>query len=542
MNQRKHPICFAPWIHSYVGPSGERGLCCRSEEVTGHKESSFDEFWNSSEMRSIRKTFIEGDFPEKYCLQCKNAIHPDDKYFKSFNPDSPTKELIKKCSDKSGRTSFTPTYLDYRLSNICNLACRMCDSLFSSKIESKANRLLPLTPKIKIDSDIQKKYEDEYYKIILRPGAKKLYFATGESLLQKEHWALIDYCISLNLAKDIKLSYNTNLSYPLEIIKKNISKFECFKSVDILVSFDAFGETGEFLRDGKNWNQFVKNLEFITQETVFNSVSLYYVVTLPGLLNLEETLKFLNHMNLPLSVSMIIPEGYAKLLDPKVLTQQEQSELYRNCLELCQKYDSAVIAPLKDMLKISLSRIESQSDFSKESLAEIASSAYNLDLAFNRNFLLTYYLEYAQTRAFATQLKQLIVVDQEKALFIKESFWLNLFNKIKNKDDIIHLFPNVDKIESSETGKYLVIVSNNSLLSRLLTPRADYKKYEALAYIDEKIESKELIEIYKEYLPPFTYLFRNKKFLNRMGPQIDFLLSPLKRFISLHRLYRYRKV
>ena len=534
--------CFAPWTHSYVGPSGERGLCCRSEEIKGHKESSFDEFWNSSEMKSIRKTFMDGDFPTKYCLQCKNAIHSDDKYFKSFNPDRLTKEEIEKTIDKSGLSTFIPYYLDYRLSNTCNLACRMCDSLFSSKIESKVKALAPFAPEIKIDSDLQKKYQEEYYKIIHRPGIKKLYFATGESLLQKEHWALLDYCISSNLSKDIKLSYNTNLSYPLEIIKKNISKFEYFKSVDMLVSFDSFGETGEFLRDGKSWNQFVKNLEYITQEAIFNSVSLYYVITLPGLLNLEETLKFLNHMNLPISVSMIIPEGYAKLLDPKVLTQQEQRELYERCLELCQKYDTAVIAPLKNMLKISLSRIESQSDFSKESLAEIASSAYNLDLAFNRKFLLTYYLEYAQTRAFANQLDRLIVVDQEKALFIKETFWVNLFNKIKSKDDIISLFPNVDKIESSHTGKYLVVVSNDSLLSRFLTPRADYNKFESLAYIEEKIESKELTEIYREYLPPFTFLLSNKKFLKRMGPPIDFLLSPFKRFISLHRIYRYKKV
>jgi len=537
--------CFAPWTHSYVGPSGERGLCCRSEEVVGHSESSFDEFWNSSEMKSIRKTFMDGDIPAKYCLQCKNAIHPDDKYFKSFNPDNQEKVEIKKSTDSSGATTFIPYYLDYRLSNICNLACRMCDSLFSSKIESKVNALAPLAPKtpnVKLESDIQKKYQQEYYKIIHRPGAKKLYFATGESLLQKEHWALLEYCISLNLSKDIKLSYNTNLSYPLEKIKKNISKFKQFKSIDMLVSFDSFGESGEFLRDGKNWNIFVKNLEYIKNEPAFNSVSLYYVVTLPGLLNLEETLKFLNYIDLPLSVSMVIAQGYAKLLDPRVLTKQGQRELYLKCLELCKKYNSLTIEPLKKMIEITLSSVENQSDVSKESLMEVASFAYNLDLAFKRKFLLTYYLEYKQTRNFATQLNSLIVADQEKALSIKEVFWIEQINKIKRNSDIIQLFPNVDRVQANLSGEYLVVVSNNSLLSRLLTPKAKYKKYESLNYLEDQIEKKELVVIYKENLAPFTYLFRNKKILKKFGPQIDYLLGPFKKFISLHRIYRYKKV
>ncbi len=537
--------CFAPWTHSYVGPSGERGLCCRSQEIVGHSKSTFDEFWNSSEMKSIRKTLIDGDFPAKYCMQCKNAIHQDDKYFKSFNPDSKTKEQITKSTDAVGRTTFIPYYLDYRLSNICNLACRMCDSLFSSKIESKVNTLVPLAPvnpKTKIESGIQNKFQEEYYKIIHRPGSKKLYFATGESLLQKEHWALLDYCISLNLSKDIKLSYNTNLSYPLEIIEKNISKFQQFKSIDLLVSFDSFGEAGEFLRDGKNWNLFVKNLEYINREPTFNSVSLYYVVTLPGLLNLEETLKFLNYMNLPLSVSMVIPQGYAKLLDPRILTKQEQKELYLKCLELCEKHDSPTIEPLKNMIEITLSNVENQNDISKESLMEVASFAYNLDLAFKRKFLLTYYLEYKQTRALATQLNSLIVTDQQKALLIKEEFWIDQINKIKRKDDIIQLFPNIDSVETNKRGEYLVVVSNHSLLSRLLTPQAEYKKYESLAYLEDQIEKKELVVIYKNDLPPFSYLFRNKKIFKKIGPQIDFLLGPFRKFISLHRIYRYKKV
>ena len=60
--------------------------------------------------------------------------------------------------------------------------------------------------------NITKKTEDEIINSIISDDIEEVYFAGGEPLITPYHYELVDQLISMNVAEDINLRYNTNLS------------------------------------------------------------------------------------------------------------------------------------------------------------------------------------------------------------------------------------------------------------------------------------------------------------------------------------------
>ena len=127
---------------------------------------------------------------------------------------------IKKSRTNGYRVEKPPVRLDIRPTNLCNLKCRMCDPYNSSKIEKEQEQML----KKGITSFMHKDYfkrdkrflnwhkNKEIWNTIYKwsPGIKDLYFTGGEPILIKEVWNFIDYLKEKELAKNIRIEFNTN--------------------------------------------------------------------------------------------------------------------------------------------------------------------------------------------------------------------------------------------------------------------------------------------------------------------------------------------
>lgn len=97
---------------------------------------------------------------------------------------------------------------------------------------------------------------------------KKIHLAGGEPLLIKECWKFLRRLIDTGIAKNLILSYNTNLSL---LPQEARELWPSFKEVHILASMDGVGEVNEFIRYPLGWETFEKNLKTLDQERdVFN--------------------------------------------------------------------------------------------------------------------------------------------------------------------------------------------------------------------------------------------------------------------------------
>ena len=86
---------------------------------------------------------------------------------------------------------------------------------------------------------------------------KELYFAGGEPLLIPEHYAILQFMVDNNYAKDICIRYNSN---GLELPDKLFVLWQHFKEITFNFSIDAYGDRNDYIRYPSKWADIQKNL------------------------------------------------------------------------------------------------------------------------------------------------------------------------------------------------------------------------------------------------------------------------------------------
>lgn len=254
-------FCMLPWVHIYALSNGDAYPCCMmdySDPYGSIKNSSIEEYWNSSRMMSLRSSMMGG----KKSSDCKRCHIIEDTGGYSSRQVANKKyskyiDLVD-VTNKDGHSSkMAIKYLDLRFSNICNFKCRTCGPEQSSHWYSDYNKLEGSNY-----SDIKTLFIDDnelwdnLNKIL--PNIDDIYFAGGEPLIMPEHYYILDYLIE-NGRTDVPLGYNTNLS-KMDYGKKSIYEYwNQFDSVYVGASLDGSGKRAEYIRSGTKWDKIVKN-------------------------------------------------------------------------------------------------------------------------------------------------------------------------------------------------------------------------------------------------------------------------------------------
>ena len=132
-----------------VAPNGTAKMCCiASEDISDGKRTmslytdTYDEIWNSTYMRDARRGLACGEKISP-CLRCfseEAAVGQSRRTIMNAawlaKSDKSREELIETTRSNGWRVPERPIFLQLNMGNLCNLACRMCSSQYSSKIES----------------------------------------------------------------------------------------------------------------------------------------------------------------------------------------------------------------------------------------------------------------------------------------------------------------------------------------------------------------------------------------------------------------------
>jgi hypothetical protein len=97
------------------------------------------------------------------------------------------------------------------------------------------------------------------------PYLEQVYFAGGEPLIMKEHYALLEKLIDAGKT-DVRIQYNTNFSEMRFKDKHVFEYWKHFKNVSVGASLDGMGPQAELIRKGADWAQTVENRERMMAE------------------------------------------------------------------------------------------------------------------------------------------------------------------------------------------------------------------------------------------------------------------------------------
>ena len=235
---------------------------------------------------------------------------------------------------------------DLNLGNSCNLGCKICNRTSSSTIaeQEHTNGIISTVEFQTLKQSVKWADTEEFWDQLLEvlENIKYLDLYGGEPLMSKLHFKFLRRLIELDVAKNIKIDYNTNGTIYSDHF---FDLWQHFKEIKISFSIDDIGDRFEAQRVGANWNQVSENIKkynsrrskkFITE--VYPTVNVQNVYWLPELLAWISTEKFdhiaFNILHQPQSYNILSLKPQAKLAVIEKLKQYPQFEICNSVIQL----------------------------------------------------------------------------------------------------------------------------------------------------------------------------------------------------------------
>ena len=262
-------FCMLPWIHLHAWPDGRAYPCCLGNAqypVGNFKEKSMREIWNDTPMRQMRTNMLN----DQPCKECSDCYEQEEYGFASMRNNSNKNfgqhiaEIDATLPDGS-TPNFQLHYWDVRFSNICQLKCRSCGSIFSSRWYDDDVKLWgkELRPRVSFAG----RHADDVWEQMQEhiPHLDQIYFAGGEPLIMEEHTRILKLLIEKDNT-NVRLIYNTNLNELRYKRESVLDLWKHFPNVCVAASLDDMGARAEIIRSGTDWPQVEQNIRDLKRE------------------------------------------------------------------------------------------------------------------------------------------------------------------------------------------------------------------------------------------------------------------------------------
>ena len=301
-------FCILPFVHTHLNTEGDVFPCCigwtgeRETRIGFLKDNTLEEIFNADVMKQLRLDFANGIRRPDFCTACYQR---EDNGFVSGRHGSNLDyldvedEIVAKM-EPDGYLEPNIKSWDIRFSNLCNLKCRSCGSVYSTTWAQEEEKFEGYSDYKKLQSipdGVPDPLENQYHNV------DKIYFAGGEPLIMPEHFRALQKIIDTGRAGKVKLLYNTNMT-KLNYNKHNLIEFwKHFKVVVIGASIDAMGERAEYIRNGVKWSVIENNFKELSE-----SVKVYKNINI----HISPTVSIMNVHSLPDLHKYFVEKGYVE--------------------------------------------------------------------------------------------------------------------------------------------------------------------------------------------------------------------------------------
>ena len=302
-------FCVAPFVHQSTKTDGSIKACCRSlPEISNINNESLDQAWNNTEIKQLRLDLLNGVKNQRcnVCWKLENngVISLRQKYNRMYQDRA---KLVSESMHEDGTVDYKPVWIEFKMSNICNLKCRMCHPMDSTKWFDDYKKISHLHENhwqeymIKLGLDkkaMLASYDNDFFNKLdnFLNDIEQLDFAGGEPLYDENHYKVLDSV--LDKANNIKLSYATNMSM-LGTKKYNVLDYwPKFKQVKVGISLDGPPKLNEYIRGDSSSIQIEENIiELLKYDNIFLSGKI--TVQALNIFYVPEALEWFRKMDLP---------------------------------------------------------------------------------------------------------------------------------------------------------------------------------------------------------------------------------------------------
>ena len=295
---RSKHFCIQPFIHACVWTDGRALPCCINQSyVLGNtKTVPITEIYSNNNERlvSLRKEMLNGPALPESCNRCSTpeSEYADNSYrYYSNKHYGHLLDNLQINNDGTITDGKISTW-DVRFSNLCNLKCRTCDSINSSKIAEEERKYIGKTiPVLKEAFDDTTEFFEFFESNI--DVIEEIYFCGGESLLLEDHYKMLDILVA-HKKFDTVLRYNTNCTKIFFKDKNVVDNYWVkFKHVRLGLSLDAGWEQLFYIRHGSEWSVVLENLRYIVSKCPHAFMQLSPTISILNAFHVSRLHKFL---------------------------------------------------------------------------------------------------------------------------------------------------------------------------------------------------------------------------------------------------------
>jgi organic radical activating enzyme len=347
-------ICAYPWVHMATAIDGKMIICCNT-----YKQGSIlkDDgipwklkdittpltYFNSNHFKQIRLEMLRGEKP-KICQRCYDIESSGGSSVRlSTHNEHNLQELIDNTNTDTGELeSIQLSSVHFMWGNKCNLKCKMCHPYASNQIIQEFLKMNLISSSTDFD-EINIGWDFEKNKEVLEeisPYIRILNVTGGEPLINNDFLNYCKYLIDHDYAKNIQLSFHTNLTV---IPEKFVSLWDKFKTITVKISIDAIGNDYEYIRYPGKWSIVDKNIKEIANiskdfsnigietHAVFSSFNAHAI---PDLIEYMSQFDIPRFNSFPNTIQIHNPV-YA---NPQCIPKDIKNKIYLDCISIVDKF------------------------------------------------------------------------------------------------------------------------------------------------------------------------------------------------------------
>jgi len=266
-NDKDNGFCALPFVQYSTYNGGRYRLCCMAKEpetLVDQEKLGIDGTWNHDYIRDVRERMTQGEKLAE-CVECerleRNGIMSS-RQWENHVWRNDTPDIIEQASANNWEID-QPLQFDFRLGNLCNLQCQMCNKEASHLVSVERANMIATDLGLVDHGDWLMDNIADKKKAIMQPGidwdsfermlpyAKKIKMIGGEPTVASDMFKLLDKATESGYAKNIELSFYTNITNMQDRWLKQFSQFE---RVVVNCSLEGMGDMNDYLRPPSQWN------------------------------------------------------------------------------------------------------------------------------------------------------------------------------------------------------------------------------------------------------------------------------------------------
>lgn len=311
LDSKSKSFCGAKWYNAttWLG-SGTTASC---HHPPAHKiplvevEANPTAIHNTEHKKEMRRMMQKGERPREceYCWKMedmkKDAV--SDRTFKSIIYSD---EELQQAYEADANENTNLKTFEIAFDRTCNLACSYCNASFSTTWAKDIKKNGPYENLVSdgagafhqdgswaapYDNDEDNPYIQAFWKWWesgLADSLEELRVTGGEPLMSGNTWKLFDWFNAQDT--NMRFAINSNLIAKDSIIDKLIDKTKGMKHFDLYTSCEAVGEQAEYIRDGLDYDMWLRNTKRLLTEGNCNNINIMMTINSLSLFSITEFL------------------------------------------------------------------------------------------------------------------------------------------------------------------------------------------------------------------------------------------------------------